>query len=106
MENFVEQAYAIGGAWGVATLVLCYAVVYLYRAREREHKERLREVRENSKLMARLLDTASKRSVPPNPLPLQSIPPLDENWDDEPTVLTHVRQQQVRELVIRYLDNE
>jgi len=106
MESFVETAYAIGGAWGVATLLLGYAVVYLYRAREKEHRERLREARENSKLMARLLDSVTRRDRPMKPLPPNSIPPLDERWDDEETVVTRVRHQQMKDLVIRYLDED
>ncbi len=106
VQGFVETAYAIGGAWGVATLLLTAAVVYLYRAREKEHRERLREARENAKLMAKLLETASKRSLPPRPAQSSSVPLIDEEWDEESTVLTRVRQQQVREMVIRYIEDD
>lgn len=105
MENFVEKAYAVGGAWGIATLMLCYAVVYLYRAREREHKSRLKEARENSKLMAKLLATATKRSVPPRPLPPPQLP-MEEDWEEESTLVANIRSQQVREMVIQYIEEE
>jgi hypothetical protein len=105
MDEILKTAYALGGASGVVIMVLCAAVFYLYRAREREHRERLRETRESSVLMAKLLDTAAQRSVPPRPLPSASIPPPAEDWESD-TVITRMREQQIRELVIRYIDED
>ena len=105
MDELLKTAYAIGGASGTAILVLCLVVFYLYRAREREHRERLREVRESSALMAQLLDVAAKRSDRPGPLPSASIRPPADEWEDD-TVVTRVREQQIRELVIRYIDED
>lgn len=106
MRDLIDTAYNLGGVWGVVTLGLVVAVVYLYRAREREHRERLREMRKNTQTITQLLDTAARRSSRPGPLPSLSIPPGVGDEDEEPTVVTHIRQQQVHELVIRYLDED
>lgn len=106
MENLVDSAYQIGGVSGVIVLALGTAVVYLYRAREKEHRERLREARESSALMVRLLDKASVSSRRPGPLPSASIPPPADDEDEESTVVTHLRRQQVHQLVIRYMDDD
>lgn len=105
MENLVDSAYQIGGVSGVIVLALVTAVVYLYRAREKEHRDRLREARESSALMMRLLDKASVSSRRPGPLPSASIPPPGDE-DEESTVVTHLRRQQVHQLVIRYMDDD
>lgn len=105
MDHLLDEAYSIGGGAGVVIAVLVIAVVYLYRAREREHRERLRETRENTKLMTRMLDTAAKRSIPPQPPPSASMPPPGPDWEED-TTLTWVQHQAVRELVIKYIDED
>lgn len=105
MQSFIEWAYTIGGAWGVITAVLSYAVVHLYRAREKEHRERLREARENARLMMKLLDSASKHSRIPMSRQPSNLPLYDDR-DDEPTLVTRMRHQQVQDMVLRYLENE
>jgi hypothetical protein len=104
IQSVIETAYAIGGAWAVATLVLAWAVVYLYRAREREHRERLKEARESATLLAKLLQQASRASRRPPPSPDQ-LPWYDESDDEEPTLVTRMRQEHVQALVRKYLED-
>lgn len=102
LGNFIEAAYAIGGAWAVATAVLGWTVAYLYRAREKEHRERLREARENAALFVKLLEQASRETQRPPPR-TEEFPWYDDE-DDEPTLVTRMRHEHVRSLVTKYLE--
>ena len=93
----LKAAYAIGGSGAVFVGILLYTVIYLYRALQKEHHDRLRQAREDRKIMQKLLSSfihTGRASRPDT-----ELMDAGDAEEEENTGLTYLRRDTVHRQV-------